>query len=46
MGGIKARHIPDLIRAGAKHIAMVTEITAAPDIEAKVRELRALFRQA
>ena len=44
MGGIKARHIPELRRAGARHIAMVTEITAAPDIEAKVRELRALFR--
>ncbi len=44
MGGIKGRHIPELIRAGAKHIAMVTEITAAPDIEAKVKELRALFR--
>ena len=44
MGGIKARHIPELRRAGARHIAMVTEITAAPDIEAKVRELRELFR--
>lgn len=44
MGGIKARHIPELRRAGARHIAMVTEITAAPDVEAKVRELRALFR--
>lgn len=44
MGGIKARHIPELVRSGAKHIAMVTEITQAPDVAAKVRELRALFR--
>ena len=43
MGGIKSRHIPELLAAGARHIAMVTEITAAPDIAAKVRELRALF---
>lgn len=44
MGGIKAHHIPELVRAGARHIAMVTEITRAPDVVAKVRELRALFR--
>lgn len=44
MGGIKARHIPELVKAGARRIAMVTEITQAPDVAAKVRELRALFR--
>ena len=43
MGGIKARHIPELRRAGAKRIAMVTEITQAEDIAGKVRELRELF---
>ncbi len=43
MGGIKARHIPELRAAGAKRIAMVTEITQADDVEAKVRELRLLF---
>lgn len=43
MGGIKQRHFPELLAAGARHIAMVTEITQAPDVEAKVRELRALF---
>ena len=41
MGGIKARHLPELCRCGAKHIAMVTEITTAPDIAGKVRELLA-----
>jgi len=44
MGGIKARHIPELVKAGVKHIAMVTEVTQAPDVAAKVRELRSLFR--
>ena len=44
MGGIKAHHIPELVKAGARHIAMVTEITGAADVTAKVRELRALFR--
>ena len=40
MGGIKARHIPELARLGATKIAMVTEITQAPDIAAQVRSLR------
>ena len=44
MGGIKAAQIPELLAAGARHIAMVTEVTQAPDVAAKVRELRALFR--
>lgn len=43
MGGIKAGHIAELRQAGAKRIAMVTEITQAADIEQKVRELRQLF---
>ena len=37
--------IPELLAAGAKHIAMVTEITQAPDVEARVRELRTLFNR-
>lgn len=44
MGGIKARHIPNLLALGAKRIAMVTEITQSDDVEAKVRELRALWK--
>ena len=43
MGGIKERHIPELLAAGAKYIAMVTEITQAPDIGARVRQLRSLW---
>ena len=43
MGGIKLRHLPELISAGAMRIAMVTEVTQAPDVAAKVRELEALF---
>ena len=43
MGGIKARHIAELRAAGVQRIAMVTEITTAPDIEEKVRELRSLM---
>lgn len=43
MGGIKARHIPELLAAGARCIAMVTEVTQASDVEAKVRELESLF---
>ncbi|MBE6368832.1 MAG: thiamine phosphate synthase [Lentisphaerae bacterium] len=43
MGGIKAKHIPELTSAGAQRIAMVTEITQAEDIAGKVRELLKLF---
>lgn len=43
MGGIKANCIPDLLNAGATRIAMVTEITQAEDICAKVKELRSLW---
>ena len=41
MGGIKEHHLPLLVEKGFKHIAMVTEITLAPDVEAKVESLRA-----
>ena len=40
MGGIKEHHLESLSSKGFKHIAMVTEITQAPDVEAKVRQLR------
>ena len=43
MGGIKAKNIPDLLAAGATRIAMVTEITQAKDITARVKALRALW---
>ncbi|MDD5596942.1 MAG: thiamine phosphate synthase [Victivallaceae bacterium] len=44
MGGIKAKHIPELFTAGATRIAMVTEITQADDVCAKVKELRSLWK--
>ncbi|MCF6174948.1 MAG: thiamine phosphate synthase [Victivallaceae bacterium] len=40
MGGIKEHHLDKLINLGARHIAMVTEITQAADITARVRQLR------
>ena len=40
MGGIKERHLPELLSAGARHIAMVTEITQADNIAERVRQLR------
>lgn len=43
MGGIKAKHIPELLKKGASKIAMVTEITEAENITEKVCELRNLF---
>ncbi len=44
MGGIKAGHIPELLSAGARKIAMVTEITANGNIAAKVIELKKMMR--
>jgi len=40
MGGVKQHRFGELLQAGAKVLAMVTEITTAPDVAAKVRELR------
>ena len=45
MGGIKEHHLPLLCSKGFKHIAMVTEITQAPDVEAKVRQLRQTMQE-
>jgi thiamine-phosphate pyrophosphorylase len=39
MGGIKRHHLPDLFRRGVRTVAMVTEISLAPDIAGRVREL-------
>lgn len=44
MGGIKASHIPELVKLGAKRIAMVTEITMAEDIGTKIQELEDIAR--
>lgn len=44
MGGIKERHIPELLAHGARIIAMVTEMTQAPDIEQRGRDLRSLWK--
>ena len=43
MGGIKEHHRPLLCSKGFKHIAMVTEITQAPDVETKVKQLRRIM---
>ena len=43
MGGIKEHHLALLSSKGFKHIAMVTEITQAPDVEAKVKKLRQIM---
>ena len=44
MGGIKEHHLELLCNKGFRHIAMVTEITQAPDVEAKVRHLRHIMK--
>ena len=46
MGGIKERHLELLCSKGFRHIAMVTEITRAADVEAKVRQLRKIMKEA
>lgn len=44
MGGIKAGNMDQVLQKGARRIAMVTEITAAPDIAETVRSLRKKVR--
>jgi thiamine-phosphate pyrophosphorylase len=41
MGGIKRGHLPALLAAGARTIALVTAVTEAPDPEVATRELLA-----
>lgn len=45
IGGIKEHNIAEVYRRGARCIALVTEIVGAPDIGAKVRDLRAALQQ-
>jgi thiamine-phosphate pyrophosphorylase len=40
IGGIKETNVAEVVRHGARCIAMVTEIVGAPDIGAKVRAIR------
>lgn len=44
MGGIKEAHVPDLLAAGARTLAVVTAVTAAPDPEVAARRLLKLIR--
>ncbi|MDI6774333.1 MAG: thiamine phosphate synthase [Verrucomicrobiota bacterium] len=46
MGGIKAHHIPDLLAAGARTVAVVSAVTAAADPAAAARGLLAAIRGA
>ena len=39
MGGIKKRHIPELLAGGARIVALVTAVTAAEDPEQAARDL-------
>ncbi len=41
MGGIKAHNIAEVLRRGARHVAVVTAVTAAPDVRAAAAALRA-----
>jgi thiamine-phosphate pyrophosphorylase len=45
MGGIKRGHIPELVAAGARIIALVTAVTEAPDPEVATRELLEIIRR-
>lgn len=40
MGGIKAHNVREVVSRGARHVAVVTAVTAAADIGTAVRELR------
>jgi len=44
MGGIKAEHIPALVKAGTKTIAVVTAVTAADNPQRAAKQLLALIR--
>lgn len=43
MGGIKENNLKEVVKAGAKRIAMVTEITEAPVILEKIKNLQRII---
>jgi thiamine-phosphate pyrophosphorylase len=45
MGGIKAHNIDEVLRRGARHVAVVTAVTAAPEVRTAAEELRAAMAQ-
>lgn len=45
MGGIKKKHIPHLLKAGARTIAVVTAVTAADDPERSARDILSRISQ-
>jgi thiamine-phosphate pyrophosphorylase len=44
IGGIKVHNIEEVVRHGAKMVALVTEILGAEDIRATVSELTAILK--
>lgn len=46
MGGIKAHNIGEVLARGARHVAVVTAVTAAPDVRAAATHLRAAIGNA
>lgn len=45
MGGIKKTNLDQVVARGARHPAVITAVTAAPDPEAAARELRQLIAE-
>lgn len=45
IGGIKEHNLPEVVRAGAKTIALVTEIVGSPDIGKKIKELHKVIAE-
>ncbi len=44
MGGIKEYNIGEVLQRGARHVAVVTAVTSAPDVRKAARALRAALR--
>lgn len=45
IGGIKVHNIPEVAQRGAACIAVVTDITSAPDIKARINQLRVAMKK-
>ena len=44
IGGIKEHNLPEVIKAGARTVALVTEIVGNPDIEGKIKRLQCIMK--
>ena len=44
IGGIKEHNLAEVVKAGARTVALVTEIVSSPDISSKIKNLQRIMK--